>query len=846
LYIAHIDEKTGREQSVADHCESVSRLCRRRGEKIGLAAVAELLGLCHDVGKAREAFAAYILEQDPIKKKALHGKIDHSTAGAQWLYQLFGGSDDLTQELTVQILALTICSHHGGLIDCLDSSGRDVFHERMQKSDTQTGCAESVAHFRGECADEERLAALFKQAKAEVAALQQKITALAARHQQSPLENPQLTACYFFWGLTVRYLLSCLLDADRLDTACFERNDPLPAEPEEEDRWETLSDRLEVHIAALEEQARERSDQDRRLNRIRGEISRACRDFNADCSGIYRLYVPTGGGKTLSSLRFALHHAAQEKKRRIFYFLPYITIIEQNAREIRRALSGVEGKAGEELVLEHHSNLLMDDDDDEEAEEKHKLLTERWDAPIVLTTTVQFFNALFLGKTQAARRLNSLADAVLIFDEVQSLPVECLHLFNLACNFLSEICGATIVLCTATQPRLSGLGRPLLYSEPADLLPDYRRSFDDLQRTDIVNKRDCLGYDSPRLRDMILGLLPRRPTLLTILNTKKAAQQLYECLREYNETLPPGGQFHLFYLSTGLCARHRLDKLDTIRRELKQADSAHGGTGPPVVCVTTQLIEAGVDISFDCVIRSWAGLDNIAQAAGRCNRHGRHTKREVYVINSTEEDLTYLKPIAAGGQATFDVLPSIQKDGCLSLAPEAIDAYFQTYYHGKDTEMDYPVFLRNTTRVQTTLIDLLSLNRESMKNSTVVYSKLPQSFQTAGRYFSFIDQDTVGLIVPYRRETDGESEEGSADDHDEDGAALIDRLRDPRLTAAETFRLLRRAQRYTVNVFRWELKQLPQGAVEPLPCGALALSSRYYDPQTGLVKDLLPMSCLLY
>lgn len=439
----------------------------------------------------------------------------------------------------------------------------------------------------------------------------------------------------------------------------------------------------------------------------------ACRDFPAREQGIYRLYIPTGGGKTLSSLRFALNHARRWKKRRIFYFLPYIAVTEQNAQEIRRALADEYGQVEEGLALEHHSNLLPDD------EKQYAQLTERWDAPLILTTTVQFFNTLFLGKPQSARRMHSLAGAVLIFDEAQSLPVECLHLFNMACNFLAGFCGVTIVLCTATQPRLGGLNRPLLFNNPVDLIPDCHEKFERLERT----------------------------IILVILNTKEAVYRLYRLLRETGNSLPPGERPSLFYLSTRLCPAHRLDRLDRLRRELERLPAAGRRNRPPVICFTTPLIEAGVDISFDCVIRSVMGLDSIAQAAGRCNRHGRDGPREVSVVNSAEERLNRLSRFGSGlRQPSTFCTGSVRKDIFL-WRPRQLISIFRTIITEKANGWITPISPVKGRGAQNTLMDLFSLN---LTGRTLLSSSQPglaQAFHTAGKQFEG-RREPAGSLAP--------------------------------------------------------------------------------------------------
>ncbi|PKO57596.1 MAG: CRISPR-associated helicase/endonuclease Cas3, partial [Betaproteobacteria bacterium HGW-Betaproteobacteria-18] len=332
------------------------------------------------------------------------------------------------------------------------------------------------------------------------------------------------------------------------------------------------------------------------VDHLRADISRHCLDAAPRECGIYTLTVPTGGGKTLASLRFALHHARAHDLDRVIYVIPYTSIIDQNADVVRQILEpgGVEPGS---VVLEHHSNLTP-----EKQNWRSKILSENWDAPVVYTTTVQLLETLFGAGTRGARRMHQLARAVLIFDEIQSLPVNCVHLFNNAMNFLADHCGSTAVLCTATQPLLDQVeaSKGAIRILPGrELMPDKHRLFDELNRVEVLNLCKPGGWSQDETVALSREQISDSGSCLVIVNTKKAAQVLYRLCQGDIEA-------RVFHLSTNMCPAHRKAILDTVRARLDQE--------LPTLCFSTQLIEAGVDVDFGAVIRYAAGLDSIAQA----------------------------------------------------------------------------------------------------------------------------------------------------------------------------------------------------------------------------------------
>ena len=808
--IAHVRKLDRLQQLLIDHLLETSSISGQLAAKLNLGLVGELLGLMHDFGKYSRKFQKYIHDETGLFNPDLDdeestpngSKVDHSTAGAQWVYRelrKFGAAQGIG-ELFGQMLGLCIASHHGeGLIDCLDGEGNPKWIERFNKTDELTHLVECEQN-----ADE---------------VVQQKAHELAGENLiRSLLKAVKLTLSdstinekikEFYLGCLTRFLFSCLIDADRINSSDFERE----AQKEvrrltEKPDWQPAIDKLEAKLAGFENRYP--------IDEIRRRISDDCLKRAADSQGIYTLTVPTGGGKTLASLRYALHHAQKHNLDRIIYIIPYTSIIDQNAQAVREIL-------GEDWVLEHHSNL-----EPEKQSWQDKLLSENWDKPIVFTTMVQFLDAWFGGGTRGARHIHPMTNSVLIFDEIQTLPVKCVHLFCNVLNWLTAFGKSTAVLCTATQPLLGESGlqnfpedkresivvRGLLrLPENAEIMgkhQDLDKLFADLSRVEIRFNEKAGGWNVEEAGAFLLEQFQTTPSCLFIVNTKKWAQELYQYCQRQN--VPPEALFHL---STHQCAAHRKAIFDTIKARLENKQ--------PVICISTQLIEAGVDISMACVIRALGGLDSIAQAAGRCNRHGeKKGKGQVWVLNLQEQDFTLiLLDIQAGKTHAERVFRDFAGQDILQ--PAAMERYFEYYFYQRSDEMAYSI--KNSATGS--LLDWLSdnaLNPYGEKNNkrSKPLPLLMQSFKSAGRAFQAIDAPTHAVIVPY-----GE------------GAELIAKLCgewDPK----EMHRTLQKAQRYSVNVFPnvWGKLQKENALHETIEgSGIYYLKERYYNDEFGLSLD---------
>ncbi len=811
--IAHRRDGDGATQSLEAHLLGVANIAGSLAAKLGLNEQGELLGLLHDLGKYSGEFQSYLGsavglinpdEDDYVDARGLKGKVDHSTAGAQLVWEALSKQGEMGR-IVGQILGLCIASHHSGLIDCLSSDTKrpveDMFTKRISKRDDRTHLREAMSKI--DMLIDKRFRELVG-SPGLVDGLKESIRQVMLRDDLKGLVAIKNPITQFKLGLLVRFLFSCLIDADRVDTADFEK--PKSARHRlngQYTEWPLLIERLEKHLQGFTLR--------NPVDEIRRNISDHCRDGAIRGKGIYTLTVPTGGGKTLASLRFALHHAEHHKMDRVIYVIPFTSIIDQNAEVVRAILEPTMDDRGR-VVLEHHSNLTP-----EQQGWREKMLTENWDAPVVFTTSVQLLEALFGGGTRGARRMHQLANAVLIFDEIQTLPVNCVHLFCNAMNFLVEHCGSTVVLCTATQPLLNLVDKSkgvLKFTKDDDLIPDVKDLFEKLKRVEVLNRRKPGGWADEEIARLALDEVEQSGSCLVIVNTKKSAQALYLLCLE-------AAGIQAFHLSTSMCPAHRKEILGQIRKLL--ADES------PMLCVSTQLIEAGVDVDFGAVIRYTAGLDSIAQAAGRCNRNGRREIGRVHVVNPAVENVDMLKDIQCGKGITErllnDVDAGIEDFGGNLLAPQAMERYFYYYFFARRQEMDYPVTAQMVGR-DDTLLNLLSVNSLAVNEFGLNHGAAPniylrQSFMSAARAFKVIDAPTRGIIVPY----------GKA------GQELINDLC-AAFEVEKQFKLLRRAQQFTVNVFSQDLEKLQKaGVVHEIQkdMDILYLSdARYYNQAFGL------------
>ena len=816
IHVAHIRVDTdGSGETVphllSEHLKSVATLAQEFACKVDMPSAGYLAGLAHDLGKYSAVFQRYILSAngcipqedpeyiDPVRNK---GRIDHSTAGAQHIWNILAGNPKCVP--MAQILALCVFSHHSGLQDCITPDGKDAFGQRIGKSRELTRLEECLEHCETPIREEMRQLLQPALMKEMLAALHRVHMRVASRLNEGATQadiDDNMNSRDFQQGLLIRFLLSCLLDADRINSAEFddpvwkEQRARLPRSP-----WDRLLHRLETHLEELKPE--------RAIDRLRRDVSEQCAGRAEDPKGLFTLTVPTGGGKTLASLRFAIRHARKHDMDRVVYVIPYTSIIDQNADVARRILEQDEEPGS--IVLEHHSNILPAEStsDDAGCANQWEKLSENWEAPVVFTTMAQFLESLFGSGTRHARRMHNLANSVLIFDEIQTLPVRCMRMFCNAIDLLIHSCGASVVLCTATQPRLDNLPRPQLgslqLSPEREIIADVPGLFAGLRRTEFFDH--C---DRPMSADETAGLaleeLRIAGSCLVVCNTKSMAEKVYSLCTGKADAV-------FYYLSTNLCPAHRMERLSEMREKLEK--------GKPVLCVSTQLIECGVDISFGSVIRFAAGLDSILQAAGRCNRHGDQALGRVHVVKTGEQDehLDKLADIREGRAIFLDTVrvghaDLLKASGNDLTRPEIVSAYFEHYFHRRGALMSYP---QDDSR--DTLLSMLGSNNRVTARTEFVSR---QSFASAARDFRPIDSPATAVVVPHGK-----------------GKSIIAEL----CSTARLYRkkeLLRLAQRYSVNVFPHAIRELTSRHAlhEIQDSGILTLDEPFYCPETGVVTE---------
>lgn len=766
-------------QSTADHCHKVAEYTEASLKTSGLSCTGRLVGLIHDTGKFSSEFSNYI-NSAARGEHVRRGSVNHTFAGVIMLFERYHVKDESSlRNMACEIIAFAAGAHHG-LFDCIDPNGQDGFAHRLEAENIPY--KEVKDNFLALCADISALDKLFQAAADE-------IIELVSKCKKIVKTNHELLFCV---SLICRLVLSALIDGDRQDTAEFMYDFKFREYgPDMRPLWKARLYEVEKKIDALPVNTQ--------VNKARHEISLKCRDFPVDEGGIYRLSIPTGSGKTLASLRFALKTAERYNKSRIFFVIPLLSVLEQNAKVIREYLSC------DEIILEHHSNVLRTEQKSEE-HDVNELLTETWRSPVVITTLVQLLNTLFGGETTCIRRFNALMDSVLVIDEIQSLPRHMLTQFNMAVNFLSHVCHTVVVLSSATQPVFEMAAHPMRFSHPKDIVPYDARLFKPFRRTNIINLCRNEGYTFEELSCFVIEKLPEARSVLIICNKKDQAESIYRLLCNTDA--------EVFHLSTSMCMCHREDTLNRIIACLGKTS---------VICVSTQLVEAGVDFSFGCVIRVLAGLDNVIQAAGRCNRSGEYPcLRPVYIVNIHGEDLKNLKEIREAQNATNELLYKFSHDGGMfddSLdSDKSVEYYYRNLFANmKGLAQDYPIPDYGTTMYQ------MLANNETfrLKSNNIAFPLTGQAFKTAGKEFKVFNENTIDVLVPF-----GE------------GRPLIADLCSEKAQKDLLYRkqLLDKAKKYTVSLFNYQIAALIDAGGLDTICGGVILSVRpaFYRNDTGI------------
>ncbi|MFN4291110.1 MAG: CRISPR-associated helicase Cas3' [Permianibacter sp.] len=728
-FLAHVRlTSTGRQidHELAEHLRGTAKLAADFADSFQAAAWAKQAGLWHDLGKYRPGFQRYIRQVNGIDahiEDGKPGKTPHALAGAIHAVQTCGARG--------RLLAYLIAGHHAGLPDWLagdDVSAGGALSERLEHLEE------------------------WHDALSAGTAIPDDIRKLS-----TTLERP--IAGFDGWHFWLRLVFSALVDADFLDTEAFMD----PARAENRQGYAALTSLLPAYQRHMARFATPTTA----VHKLRAEILTACLNGASQAPGIFSLTVPTGGGKTLASLGFALHHAVLHGMKRVIYVIPYTSIIEQTADILRDIF-------GHENVIEHHSNL-----DTEQETPRSRLACENWDAPIIVTTNVQFLESCYAAKTSRCRKLHNIVNSVVIFDEAQLLPAEFLAPILHVLNELTRHYRVSVVISTATQPMLTSrhdsMGRPVLAGLPTmrELAPDPDNLYRQLQRVHIHWPASNEAQQWPA----VVEQLQSHAQVLCIVGRRDDAREMAKLIPE------------AIHLSALMCAQHRSETIALIRQRLKD--------GEPIKVVSTQLVEAGVDLDFPVVYRAFAGLDSIAQAAGRCNREGRLPKPgDVYVFHPPRPAPRGL--LRKAEQAAKELLAL---DQCDLHDPQTFTRYFDRFY-AQINSFDKHAILR-----------LLAATKTEQDRA----QKGEFQFRTAGARFQLIEESGYKPVLVWHGE----------------GEHLIDELK--RLGPHRA--LMRKLQRHTVSLPDRQLLALEKSGdvVAVLPGLYAQASQRLYDARLGLL-----------
>lgn len=733
-FIAHVrkneDETWASPHRLSEHLAGTAKLAERFAAEFYSGAWGKAAGLAHDAGKGRLLWQRYLQLKSGYYDEEAHlegkgGKVPHAIHGAELVENLFG------KEIG-RILAYCIAGHHAGLPDWSSAEGAGQASLQFQKTQVK-----DLTDIESSIINNIRIA--------------------------KPSSLPWKFARGLDLALWIRMLYSSLVDADFLDTENYMENDKALNRGGYCSMAE-LFDRFNLFIKQLDEKS-----EDTKVNKIRRNIRAKCVQMAKEKQGIFSLSVPTGGGKTLSSLAFALEHVKRYQLKRIIYVIPYTSIIEQNADVFRSAI-------GKDQVVEHHSSL-----DEDDTTPKSRLASENWDAPVIVTTSVQFFESLFAAKSSRCRKLHNIVGSVIVLDEAQLVPVEFLAPILETMQLLVDHYHVSFVISTATQPAFKERmvdGHPFkglkCIKEIMGDEEEVKLLYQSLIRNHVQFPDDLHAVSS---WEEISEELRSYEQVLCIVSDRKSCRDLHK--------LMPNGTYHLSAL---MCGQHRSEIITEIKKKLKNRES--------VRVISTQLVEAGVDLDFPVVYRALAGLDSIAQAAGRCNREGKLPgPGKVIVFNPPRKVPEGLLRKAA--DTTRSIVLGIDED---SLAYGMFEKYFAELYW-KVNSLD-----------REGITDLLNPHHNDLYECSIY-------FRTAARKFRIID-DTLQKTIFVRY---GEGEK------------LIDLLK----TKGPDRWLMRKLQRYTVNIYNNEFNDLRRrGAIEEVHPQIFALSSSLdYSEDTGLIVD---------
>lgn len=781
-------------QLLKEHCMHTAEYASAIMTDNGFKYTAYLTGVLHDVGKYSDLFQDYLIKAS-MGEKVCPGSVNHSFAGTIYVLEKYHGKQKSYEAMTSELIAYAIGAHHGEF-DVVDLNNNNGFVHRLEVDREEIQYALALKRYFTDCMSEQQLDSLFLQSVYEVKNFFEKV-------RDEYVNRNIKSSVHYQLGMLARMILSAVIYADRMDTIEYMFDLSHPIDTVSTEFWHTQIQYFEKKLIE--------GKRDTLINRQRQAISDKCKQFAMKGDGIYRLSVPTGAGKTLSTLRYALTLAEMTGKKRIIFAIPLLSVMDQNSEVIREHIKN------EDKIGEYNSNIIHSKDNGIELQ-KSQLLEDFWQKPVIIATLYQLLMNLFSDGTTYIARMHALSNSVIIIDEAQSIPLKMTYMFNLAANFLTLFFHTTIVLSSATQPCFENVKFPLRLSYSADMVCMNRKMKEVFRRTDIVN---CTNSEMTieELAEFGRKILYNTQSLLIICNTKKEAADLFNRLLLINDM-----GYELFHLSTSMCMQHRKDTLKYINECLEGKQK--------VICVATQLVEAGIDFSFESVIRIIAGMDNLAQAAGRCNRSGEFSHIcKVYLVNLKNEKLGPLKDIRLAQECTLNFLQAFEKNRKYFqndlLSQESIRDYYTKLFNELSNENYLAYQIKDKFGIQDKLFYLLASNDQHadfQKDQQYSYF-LNQSFKTAGENFKVYDCNTIDVIVPYNVEAED----------------IINNL----YSSKSEFDLgylkqeLHRAKPYTVQIWENQIAEMQNGGIlHPDKNGYFyTLQKQWYDPKLGVCQD---------
>lgn len=701
---AHYDKMSESTQLLSDHLKESSEIAGNDLKYVGMENTAKLAGLIHDIGKGKNSFQSYLFGKSKIK-------VDHSSIGMIYIMPGSDKKEGIYRELTRELIGFAVSSHHS-----VNDSGKDFGHIIEKKSDIDyAGAIQNIDDEIKKDADR-----LFEKAVFETETFIKECKKLINEKFKDASNTQVEQISKYMIGMRARMILSALIDGDYASTSNFfngKYEDTVSFTD-----WNEILNNIDKYVLL-------KNNSFNKINDARKAISDKCEEIGKteENDSIHCYSAPTGAGKTMSALRYAVAHAAKTNKKKIIWVTPLISVTEQNAEEIRNAV-------GKDIILEQHSEVTFSSP---EKERSFQHFSQNWDSQIVVTTMVQFLNTLFASGGTKIRRMQALTECEIVFDEIQFLSKKMTYMFNMAVNYLSYFCHDNIVLMSATIPKFEKTRYPimeikdnLMFCE-SESFAKYKILF---KRNDVYKLNNLNEMSTEDVSEELNNAIKASGSILMVCNTKIIANEIYKSLNKKIDS----DMIHLYYMTTNLCQAHRKDVISNISMDLT--------AGIKVICISTQIMEAGIDLSFQRVYRELSGVDHIIQTAGRCNRNGERENGESFIVKIGNSRVN--KEVAQEISSANWALEKENSERSVNLE-NVINSYYESINkaYEEGTNPNYYAYDTGTDISPRFIFDMLG-NGERVEGY-----RLNQLFNTAWTSFKAIDnENTVQIVVPYKKE----------------------------------------------------------------------------------------------